>query len=342
MSHVAEGTLHAYLDGELPSTERAALEAHLAGCAACRGNLMEERSLRERASAVLGSARPAERPAPPLDQLRREAKRSPWRVRRSVAWAASIALALGVGYYMSPNARMPVADNMSQPVAVAQRRADALDGERNKSPAPPAAPSSARAPAASRLHDEQRSARTNTAAPAPKMADSLSVDARIASRAIAAARRDLLAPAPAAGEPTIVVDGAVAQKLPATNWPVISRRMAKSILGEEPVGLPGLATRRFRRVPGTEGTIVVEQAIDSSTVIQIFQQPAYPYDSTGSGYANEGRLRPRAYASEEQARERGNRLFARFVKGLRVEIMGPLSPDSLNRLLEQVAPLPLP
>lgn len=340
MSHVAEGTLHAYLDGELPSTERAALEAHLAGCAACRGNLMEERSLRERASAVLGSARPAERPAPPLDQLRREAKRSPWRVRRSVAWAASIALALGVGYYMSPNARMPVADNMSQPVAVAQRRADALDGERNKSPAPPAAPSSARAPAASRLHDEQRSARTNTAAPAPRMADSLSVDARIASRAVAAARRDLRAPAPAAGEPTIVVDGAVAQKLSATNWPVISRRMAKSILGEEPVGLPGLATRRFRRVPGTEGTIVVEQAIDSSTVIQIFQQPAYPYDSTGSGYANEGRLRPRAYASEEQARERGNRLFARFVKGLRVEIMGPLSPDSLNRLLEQVAPLP--
>ena len=48
----------------------------------------------------------------------------------------------------------------------------------------------------------------------------------------------------------------------------------------------------------------------------------------------------RGNASEQQARERGNRLFARFVKGLRVEIMGPLSPDSLNRLLEQVAPLP--
>ena len=27
MSHVDEGTLHAYLDGELPSVERAALEA---------------------------------------------------------------------------------------------------------------------------------------------------------------------------------------------------------------------------------------------------------------------------------------------------------------------------
>jgi len=130
------------------------------------------------------------------------------------------------------------------------------------------------------------------------------------------------------------------RELTATTWPVISRRVAKSILGAEPVGLPGLATRNFRRVPGTDGTIVVEQALDSSTVIQIFQRPAYPYDSTGSGYANEGRLRLRGSSSEEQARERGNRLFARFVKGLRVEITGPLSPDSLNRLLEQVAPLP--
>ena len=114
------------------------------------------------------------------------------------------------------------------------------------------------------------------------------------------------------------------------------------ILGEEPVGLPGLAPRAFRRAPGADGTVVVEQAIDSSTVIQIFQRPAgsaYAYDSSART-ANEGRLRLRGYASEDQARERGNRLFARFVRGLRVEITGPLSTDSLNRLLEQVAPLP--
>ena len=42
MSHVDEGTLHAYLDGELPSVERTALEAHLADCATCRANLAEE------------------------------------------------------------------------------------------------------------------------------------------------------------------------------------------------------------------------------------------------------------------------------------------------------------
>jgi len=146
----------------------------------------------------------------------------------------------------------------------------------------------------------------------------------------------------ARAEPSLFVDGALARQPTATTWPVINRRVARSILGEEPVGLPGLATRAFRRAPGTDGTVVVEQALDSATVIQIFQRPAggaYPYDSS-QVIANEGRVRPRGYASEDRARERGNRLFARFVRGLRVEITGPLSADSLNRLLEQVAPLP--
>ena len=356
MSHVDEGTLHAYLDGELPSAERTTLEAHLASCGTCRATLTEERALRERAMAVLGSARPIERPAPPLEQLRREPQRSPWRVRRSFAWAASIVLALGLGYYM----RNPIADreapfgHQMQRVALDQNR-DAVS-EVDKGPAAPPAPTPAQAPARAQNHSGDRRAASRAdevasaipsadsslatgkvaAAPATKPADTTRLDASAVSGALERAERN-----PAAlPAPTIAVDR-VAKQLPATNWPVISRRMAKSILGEEPVGLPGLATRDFRRVPGTEGTIVVEQAIDSSTVIQIFQRPAYPYDSSGSGgYANEGRLRSRAYSSEDQARERGNRLFARFVRGLRVEITGPLSTDSLNRLLEQVAPLP--
>jgi hypothetical protein len=69
MPHVDEGTLHAYLDGELPSAERKTLETHLAECASCRASLEEQRALIERASALLGAARPAERAAPPFEQL---------------------------------------------------------------------------------------------------------------------------------------------------------------------------------------------------------------------------------------------------------------------------------
>ncbi len=117
----------------------------------------------------------------------------------------------------------------------------------------------------------------------------------------------------------------------ATAWPIISRSDARSLLGTDPVGLPGLITRRIRRSPGTDGTVVVEQAVDSSTEIQIIQRPASTnalYDSAARGYFN-----------RSAERERADRL-ARFVGRLRVEITGPLSVDSLNRLLEQVAPLP--
>ncbi len=356
MSHVDEGTLHAYLDGELPPAERTALETHLADCATCRATLTEERALRERASAVLGSARPAERPAPPLEQLRRESKRSPWRVRRSFAWAASLALALGLGYSLrTPRASAPL-QTPAEPVVVAQNRGASTQEEKPQSQAQ----ANVQAPAQRRPNDRRPAARAAdelvargvpradsaalvatlvpaaVAPAAPRLADSIRLEARVASGAPADAERDRSA------APSLFVDGAPAPKSMAANWPVISRRVAKTILGEEPVGLPGLETRTFRRDPGTNA-VVVEQALDSSTVIQIFQRPAggaYPYDSSEAAPANASRARPRANEAEGLFRERGNRLFARFVRGLRVEIKGPLSADSLNRLLEQVAPLP--
>ncbi len=340
MSHVDEGTLHAYLDGELPSAERTTLEAHLAGCGTCRANLAEERALRERATAVLESARPAERPAPPLERLRREPKRSPWRVRSSFAWAASIALALGVGYYMrSTVSRDRAPQSPAQPVVVAENRTAST--QEAKPAAPAAGPRRLGDRRAARPADEvARLAPRPDSAAAAQVVDSVRIDAKAVAGAVARAESDRPAAAPAANR--IAQHDSIRQLTP-TTWPVINRRAAKSILGEEPVGLPGLVTRAFRRAPGTDGTVVVEQALDSSTVIQIFQRSAggaYLDDSSSHLIANEGRARLRGYTSEDGARERGNRLFARFVRGLRVEITGPLSADSLNRLLEQVAPLP--
>jgi hypothetical protein len=119
-----------------------------------------------------------------------------------------------------------------------------------------------------------------------------------------------------------------------TQWPIISRGVARSLLGADPVGVPGLAARDIRRSPAADGTVVVEQELDSATVIQIFQRPAaygYTLDSA----------RPRAYKEYLTRRDSASAArLARYVGGLRVEIAGPLSQDSLNRLLEQVKPLP--
>src|SRR5690348_16370658 len=102
VSHVDEGTLHAYLDGELSGAERAQLESHLAGCTACRDRLTEERGLIERADRLLTLAElPAghtHRPAPaPVQSLRRRP-----RFVVPAAWAASIALAFLTGWLLRP------------------------------------------------------------------------------------------------------------------------------------------------------------------------------------------------------------------------------------------------
>jgi len=339
MSHVDEGTLHAYLDGELPSSERTVVDAHLAQCATCRATLAEERALLERASALLGSARPIERPAPPFEQLRRST-RSAWRVRTPFAWAASIMLALGLGYYLrdpgndaasadpgfarltyrEPVASTPVPTSERQERSAQTRR----ESERIRRPEP-RADELGRTDALSRT--DSVAAVAPPAAAAGALALKSSTELRNATPTLPRDSVLRLEDVVITGESPVA---ALRGWGGTTQWQIISRGAATSLLGTDPVGLPGLATRRIRRSPAPDQTVVVEQALDSSTVIQIFQRPA------GAFYARDRAAREAAPAPAPAPADR----LARFVGRLRVEISGPLSADSLNRLLEQVEPLP--
>src|SRR5216110_2248304 len=101
MSHVDDGALHAYLDGELSPLESQDVEAHIAQCPGCRRRLDEERALIARADELLGLAAPPDRAIPPF----RPGDRVPpvqlwWRLRVPLAWAATVVLALGAGLYL--------------------------------------------------------------------------------------------------------------------------------------------------------------------------------------------------------------------------------------------------
>lgn len=106
-----------YPDGTLSSTERGAVEAHAAGCAACReeiralggtfdppGDVEVPPAARvlarvlERIDAYEAAGRPGVRPAPPIAMPRPSAaaRRSAW-TTRPLALAATLALALAVG-----------------------------------------------------------------------------------------------------------------------------------------------------------------------------------------------------------------------------------------------------
>src|SRR5690349_15169384 len=81
MQHPEEGTIHAWLDGELPAEEAAALEAHIVACAECSAKVAEARGLIAASSrivsaldivpsGVIPAAKPARRPWYASTQLR--------------------------------------------------------------------------------------------------------------------------------------------------------------------------------------------------------------------------------------------------------------------------------
>lgn len=137
MSHVDDGVLHAYLDGAYPagSPDRAAIDAHLAECADCRTRLAEARRVRDRAGDILGLGSPSVVGIPDFaDVLSRAGQgragvpsaqaaspRRRYLVIRNLAWAASVVLALGVGWYARGALLGPAADDLGV-VASAQRQ----------------------------------------------------------------------------------------------------------------------------------------------------------------------------------------------------------------------------
>jgi len=367
MSHVDDGTLHAYLDGELTPGERARLEAHVAECAACRTGLDEARALIERASGLLGLAQPPERSAPPLHQLRRP--HLAWRLRVPLTWAATVVLALGIGYYVGDRsmARAPgvstlSADSPASNSAVADsgtalaRRKNTTDGLAPAERREVAARPQSRAAAPAREAAERRPQVYIDGASVQSVRDRASVVLRDTAAAqngvIAIQPRDLrpsstapraqpaAPPSRPVEEVVVVQPGIVANdlasargRLVATQWPIIRRGPARDILGAEPLGIPGLAVRNIRRSP-TGQVVLVEQAIDSTTVIQLFQERAENDQFVSREFyrSDSARVQVRGLAA-------GTERLARFIGGVRVEIAGPLSADSLNRLLEQVKPI---
>jgi hypothetical protein len=120
MSHGTDGELHAYLDGALGSIDPVRadrLKIHLEGCSDCTTRLEDARVLRARAGEILADAQPEFVEIPPFEAiLERRAKgavssgtdapgagdgSTPIPFRRSrppLAWAASVAVALGAGW----------------------------------------------------------------------------------------------------------------------------------------------------------------------------------------------------------------------------------------------------
>jgi Putative zinc-finger len=109
MLHIPEAELHAYLDQALSRLRCVEIESHLAECTPCRVARDEIAALRDRTTAMLARLAPHGTGSPPIAEIRRRAavrvfKRE--RLRQRVAWAASVVVALGIGWggasYLTP------------------------------------------------------------------------------------------------------------------------------------------------------------------------------------------------------------------------------------------------
>jgi anti-sigma factor RsiW len=325
MSHVDDGTLHAYLDGELSAVERERLEAHLAGCEPCQARLAEERGLVERASRILGQALPPVHSPPPFTALRRPQRG--WRPALPIVWAATVLLALGIGWYARDlraprratdlgRTGVPVANRPASPPAAPEARGR-LDAPTAKVATRPVAPTSA--------------GRTEPfrAVPSAEPETAQAAD-HLAPAAQRPGLRGAAAPAAAAGNAIVLEQPTVAASSSSprlsTTWPLIEPRPARDVLGTEPVTIPGYPVRALRRNPADAAQILVEQEIAGGHVVLLFESKIAPAALQERGSRDEAAT----------GRQRANERLARFIGALRIEISGTLPIDSLSKLLEQV------
>ncbi len=170
MSHLDEGKLAALFDHELDPEEQRAAEAHLAGCAECQVLWEEIQLMAGEAFRLVASVDLPPRAALAPSSLAMPAGDSegarhtpPW---RTLAWAATIVLALGLGYSMRglsrPDGPQTTNDFLATSADKAAPAAAAV-------PAPAAAPSEPASAGARREAPAERKVRQATPAPSPSV-----------------------------------------------------------------------------------------------------------------------------------------------------------------------------
>ena len=272
MSHLDDGQIAELIDGQLGDPAA----RHADTCIECRDRVAAARRVQERARAILRSADSAEAPPPFAEVLTRAgyARRVWRRPYRALAWAATVALAAGIGWYgralvwdEPSSAPLEVAQAApSAPAVAAPAEGDAdLPAPTRARPADPtpaplggigAAAAGAGAPPPAGARDLVAMDRFQPPAPAPT----------------STGRADLREAAPERVEARSVVTAEEAQTLP---WRSVTLDEAQALLGGDLQRVEGLRTLGYA-VRAVRGGVEVrtEQRLESGSVLELLQRRA--------------------------------------------------------------------
>ena len=317
MPHIREEELHAYLDQALARLRCVEIESHLAECTPCRTARDEIAALRDRTTAMLARLAPRRTLPPPLADLRRRAAQRASRQeqrRQRAAWAASVIMALGVGWGASYLVHPPATRTLA-----------------GRSPAAPtASPIPARptdtvtvAPAV----DEPPA--IEASAPVPEKPQvTQPIKRAIARRPTPAVGADRTPSAHLANVGGIAKDG---QLELGGVWRNLSWDGAKEQAGDTPARIDGLPVTEVQTQSGDSGRrplMVVAQQLASGEVIRTIEGPVSDVSAllgTRPGEDSEPSGRP-GLGSTLSFRH-GDRMFA---------VTGSLPSDSLRAMMRRL------
>ena len=279
MRHIPEDELHAYLDQGLSRTQCVEIESHLAACPSCQATRDGIAALRDRTTALLSRLAPPRGFPPAFELLRERAAAAADQRRRRMqvaAWAASLVVAVGLGWGASSMARSDRGARQATP-SVASVPAPAP-----VSPSPAVAPSrpavrseTPASPAAVRKPARDTSVQHRPARPPVRLATARDSSDSIADRRAAAL--SVLNPTPAleltrlerpAGRADIELSGM---------WRTMSWDGAKAEAGERVPHIDGLPVVQVQVQNGEQGArpvMVVAQQLSSGQVIRTIEGPA--------------------------------------------------------------------
>jgi hypothetical protein len=349
MPHLDDGQIAEWIDSadrrDDATAEREVAE-HLRECAVCRERVVEARRVEQRARAILGHAAPAVTDTPPFDVVLARAGRAaprrtstaPW---RWLAWAATVVIAGGLGWFARGQSLQPhaaptpaeravaVLDSAAPLVAVQpEQRTGAVGGAAAAAPAPERPRVAAEPPA---QREEKQLARADQPAAVAKAAATREADEQLRDTGARGAVAGVAAPPAAAPAPSPsrnALESGVTEE--ALTWRSVPRATAERVLGGPVATVPDLPVTRYE-VLLADALVRVVQTLPSGTPLELLETSV----TTPAPTSADAR-RSRVVAASERVQAVASAQDSVTLDGVRVTARAEVSPDSLKVLLGKV------